>query len=139
MIRFGFYTPSVVLSSDLPDSTIFTDHDFVDFRLLAGGYALLEGRYYALNGSTVVSDISSIVEHFLAGNIDNNLFEFDIEATAGGETATAKMNVLYCDRATGLFLPDVWLKRISLPCRRSVGSLPTAISIYPGTPPKRRA
>lgn len=110
MIRFGFYIPPVVLSSDLPDINIFTDHEFADFRLLAGGATLLEGRYYALNGSTVVSDISSIVEHFLAGNTDNNLFEFDIEATAGGETATAKMNVLYCDKATGLFLPDVWLK-----------------------------
>lgn len=59
MIRFGFYTPAVVLSSDLPDITIFTDHEFVDFRLLAGGYALLEGRYYALNDTTVVSDKSA--------------------------------------------------------------------------------
>lgn len=40
MIRFGFYTPAVVLSSDLPDITIFTDHEFVDFRLLAGGNPL---------------------------------------------------------------------------------------------------
>lgn len=110
MIRFGFYTPSVVMSSDLPDITIFTDHDFVDFRLLAGGYALLEGRYYALDGSTVVSDISSIIEHFLAGNTDNNLFDFMLEAKAGGDTATANLNVLYCDKSTGLFDPTYWLK-----------------------------
>lgn len=110
MIRFGFYIPPVVLSSDLPDINIFTDHEFADFRLLAGGSVLLEGRYYAMNGSTVVSDISSIVEHFLAGNTDNNLFEFDIEATAGGDAATAKMNVLYCDKQTGLFAPEQWLK-----------------------------
>lgn len=51
MIRFGFYTPAVVLSSDLLDITIFTDHEFVDFRLLADGYALLEGRYYALEAA----------------------------------------------------------------------------------------
>ena len=61
MIRFGFYTPAVVLSSDLPDITIFTDHEFVDFRLLAGGNPLLQGRYYALNDTTVVSDISKKV------------------------------------------------------------------------------
>ena len=110
MIRFGFYTPTIALSSDLPDITIFTDHDFVDFRLLAGGYALLEGRYYALNGSTVVPDISSIIEHFLAGNTDNNLFDFNLEAKAGGESATATFNVLYCDKSTGLFAPEYWLK-----------------------------
>lgn len=110
MIRFGFYTPAVVLSSDLPDITIFTDHEFVDFRLLAGGYALLEGRYYALDGSTVVSDISSIIEHFLAGNTDNNLFDFKLEAKAGGDAATANLNVLYCDKSTGLFDPEKWLK-----------------------------
>ena len=46
MIRFGFYTPAVVLSSYLPDITIFTDHEFVDFRLLSGGYPLLQGRYF---------------------------------------------------------------------------------------------
>lgn len=61
MIRFGFYTPAVVLSSDLPDITIFTDHEFVDFRLLAGGYPLLQGRYYALNDTTVFSDKSATV------------------------------------------------------------------------------
>jgi len=110
MIRFGLYTPTIALSSDLPDITIFTDHDFVDFRLLAGGYALLEGLYYALNGSTVVSDISSIIEHFLAGNTDNNLFDFNLEAKAGGESATATFNVLYCDKSTGLFAPEYWLK-----------------------------
>ena len=110
MIQFGFYTPTIALSSDLPDITIFTDHDFVDFRLLAGGYALLEGRYYALNGSTVVPDISSIIEHFLAGNTDNNLFDFNLEAKAGGESATATFNVLYCDKSTGLFAPEYWLK-----------------------------
>lgn len=110
MIRFGFYTQSVVLSSDLPDITIHTDHDFVDFRLLAGGYSLLEGRYYAINGSTVVSDISSIVEHFLAGNTDSNFYDFNLEATAGGEIVTETLNVLYCDKSTGLTIPEYWFK-----------------------------
>lgn len=110
MIRFGFYTPAVVLSSDLPDITIFTDHEFVDFRLLAGGNPLLQGRYYALNDTTVVSDISSIVEHFLAGNTDSNLTDFTVEATAGSDRATASFRVLYCDKSTGLIDPEYWLK-----------------------------
>lgn len=61
LTKRGFYTPAVVMSSDLPDITIFTDHEFVDFRLLAGGYPLLQGRYYALNDTTVVSDKSATV------------------------------------------------------------------------------
>lgn len=110
MIRFGFYTPPVVFSSDLPDVAIFTDHDFVDFRLLAGNYVLLEGRYYALNGTVIVSDIASIIEHFLAGNTDSNLFDFNLEAKAGDETATADFTVLYCDRSTGIFSPEEWVR-----------------------------
>lgn len=110
MIRFGFYTPPLMLSSDVPDVTIFTDHEFVDFRLLGGNFALLEGRYYALNGTVIVSDIASIIEHFLAGNTDSNLFDFNLEAKAGGETATAAFTVLYCDKATGIFTPEYWVK-----------------------------
>ncbi len=100
MIRFGFHTPDVVLSSDLPDITVFTDHDFVDVRLSAYGNVLLAGRYYALNGTATVSDISSLVEGFLAGNTNENLCEFRIEAYIGEEEAELteqSFSVLYCD------------------------------------------
>lgn len=70
----------------------------------------MQGRYYALNDTTVVSDISSIVEHFLAGNTDSNLADFTVEATAGSDRATASFRVLYCDKSTGLFAPEYWLK-----------------------------
>jgi len=111
MIRFGFHTPDVVLSSDLPDITVFTDHDFVDVRLSAYGNVLLAGRYYALNGSARISDISSLVEGFLAGNTDENLCEFNIEASVGAETAEQSFTVLYCDKATGLYDPVEWLRQ----------------------------
>lgn len=111
MIRFGFHTPDVVLSSDLPDITVFTDHDFVDVRLSAYGNVLLAGRYYALNGSARVSDISSLVEGFLAGNTDENLCEFNIEAFVGAEIAEQSFTVLYCDKATGLYDPADWLRQ----------------------------
>ena len=79
MIRFAFYTPPIALSSDLPDITILTDHEAVDFRLVANGDRLLEGRYYANDGYVVVSDISSIIEHYMAGNTDGNLCEIHME------------------------------------------------------------
>ncbi len=110
MIRFGFHTPDVVLSSDLPDITVFTDHDFVDVRLSAYGNVLLAGRYYAMNGTATVSDISSLVEGFLAGNTDENLCEFNIEAFVGAEIAEQSFTVLYCDKSTGLYDPADWLR-----------------------------
>lgn len=122
MIRFGFYTPAVVLSSDLPDITIFTDHEFVDFRLLAGGNPLLQGRYYALNDTTVVSDISSIIEHFMAGNTDGNFCEIHIEAFVGEAEADYNdcvVTVLYCDKTTGLTDPTDWLRENFLTLTRS--------------------
>lgn len=113
MIRIGFYTSQVNLSSNLPDISIFTDHDFVDFRLACYGSTLLEGRYYALNGFVSISDISSLVESYLAGNTDLNLSEFTIEAYVGESKTdyiSQQFTVLYCDRVVDLASPEAWLK-----------------------------
>ena len=122
MIRFGFYTPTIALSSDLPDISILTDHDAVDFRLVANGERLLEGRYYANDGYVVVSDISSIIEHFMAGNTDGNFCEIHIEAFVGEDEADyndSVVTVLYCDKTTGLTDPTDWLSENFLTLTRS--------------------
>ena len=122
MIRFGFYTPTIALSSDLPDISILTDHDAVDFRLVANGERLLEGRYYANDGYVVVSDISSIIEHFMAGNTDGNFCEIHIEAFVGEDEADytdSVVTVLYCDKTTGLTDPTDWLQENFLTLTRS--------------------
>lgn len=122
MIRFGFYTPTIALSSDLPDISIFTDHEAVDFRLVANGDRLLEGRYYANDGYVVVSDISSIIEHFMAGNTDGNFCEIHIEAFVGEDEADYNdriVTVLYCDKTTGLTDPSDWLQENFLTLTRS--------------------
>lgn len=113
MIRIGFYTSTVNLSGNLPDISIFTDHDFVDFRLACYGSTLLEGRFYALNGTVLISEISSLVGSFMAGNADSNLCDFTIEAYFG-DTATdytsQQFTVLFCDREVGFSDPGDWLK-----------------------------
>ena len=111
MIRFGYYTPSVVLSSDLQDVNIFTDHSFVDFRLSCGPSTVVESRYYAYNGTIIISDICSLIEDYLAGQTENTLSEFTISATAGDESAELSFTVLYCDRTLGLFAPEDWLRQ----------------------------
>lgn len=122
MNSFGFYTPSVVLSSDLPDVSIYTTHDAVDFRMTANGIVLLQGRYYALGGKIVVSDITSIIEHFLAGNTDSNLCDIRIEAYVGEDEVDyidRTFTVLYCDKTTGLVDPLQWLQENFLTLTRS--------------------
>ena len=111
-----------MFASDLPDVGIFTDHDFVDFRLSCSGATLLEGRYYAENNSVVVSDIASLVVHFLSAISEVNVSELHIEAYVGEEKADyteLTCNVLYCDRSTGLVIPDQWLQENFLSLTRS--------------------
>ena len=122
MNTFGFYTPSVVLSSDLPDVIIFTSHEAVDFCMSSNGYVLLQGRYYAIDGKAIVTDITSIIEHFLAGNTDNNLCDIRLEAYVGGDETDyieTTFRVLYCDKATGLSDPLLWLRENFLTLTRS--------------------
>lgn len=122
MIRIGFYTPSIIFASDLPDVGIFTDHDFVDFRLTCGGTTLLESRYYVNNGSVVVSDIASLVIQSLSVISEPNMAELHIEAFVGEDEADytdETCNVLYCDRSTGLINPEQWLRENFLTLTRS--------------------
>ena len=112
MIQIGFFTMGVMLSSELPDVSIFTDHEFVDFRLSANGTTLLEERYYALNGRITVCDISSLVEHYMAGNADLNLSEFFIEAYVGEDETDytdLSFTVIYCDKDLSLYNPSEFL------------------------------
>lgn len=121
MIQLSFYTSDVMLSSDIPDITIYTDHDYIDFRLLSAGYPLLEGRYYAINGKATIPDISSLVENYLAGNTDNPMAEFVVEASHDDddELAEKEFTALYCNVATGLYDPADWLRQNFLTLTKS--------------------
>ena len=82
MIKFTVYIPSLFLSSDLPDITIATDHEAVNFRISIGSAVLLEGRYYAFNGNITVSDIVPLIQDNIAGNIDMNLVDVHLACEA---------------------------------------------------------
>lgn len=124
MIRIGFYTYPVMLSSELPDVGIFTDHDYIDFRLSSAGRTLLAERYYALGGVVNVCDIASIVEQYMSGIADLNLSEFSIEAFVGEDETDhteVSFRVLYCDRDLSLGDPSQFLLQNFLTltsCRR---------------------
>ncbi len=136
MIRIGFYTPTVMFSADLPDVSIFTDQDFVDFRLSTGADVLLNERYYTYNGSATVADIASLIEQYMAGNPDLNFSEFIIEASAPTDppphtpsvssTATA-----HSDSTT----PRNGCSKTSLPSPLTGASPPTPSSSCNGSPP----
>lgn len=109
MIRIGFYTPGVMLSSELTDISVFTDHDYVDFKLRCGENYLLDGRYYTINGSVFISDIASLIEEYMAGNADEPLNDFHAEASFDGEIAEHDFTVLYCNRNLDMLSPSEWL------------------------------
>lgn len=100
-----------MLSCDLPDIQIFTDQASVDFQLLAANAVLLEGTYYAHNGTATIGDIASIIEPYMEGDPENALTQFRIVANtdADGEVSV-DFTVLYCAHELGLYdFPD-WAK-----------------------------
>lgn len=111
MIRIGFYTPNVMLTSELSDISIFTDHEAVDFSLYAGGTEVLSGRYYALNGSIRICDIAPLIEGAIVGNTEALLADCEIEVYAGSESATHEFQVLYCDKDLGNLITMEWLSQ----------------------------
>ncbi len=111
MLRIGFYTPTVMLTSELSDISIFTDQEAVDFSLYAAGIEVLSGRYYALNGSIRICDIAPLIESAITGNTDSLLADCEIEVSAGSETATHDFQVLCCGKALGLIDPMEWLQQ----------------------------
>ncbi len=110
MIKFTVYIPSLFLSSDLPDITIATDHEAVNFRISIYGNTLLEGLYYAFDGNIVVSDVIPLLEHYMSGNTEMNFVDVHLEASSGDETAELDFPVLYCDKLTRLYDPSDWLR-----------------------------
>lgn len=97
MIRIGYYTPGIMLSGELPDVTIFTECEYVDFCLQQDSTPILEGRYYAIDGPAVVTDITSLVDSHMAGSADTQLAEFTIVASDRTGTVSHSFTVLYCN------------------------------------------
>ncbi len=113
MIRLGFFTSPVMLSCNVPDVGIITDHDHVDFRLSTSGSPLLEERYYALDGMVTVCDLASLIEHYMADSHNVNLAEFTIEAFVGEEEidhTELTFTVLYCDKDLSFSDPTEFLQ-----------------------------
>lgn len=98
-----------MLTSELSDITIFTDHEAVDFSLSVTGTEVLSGRYYALNGQITICDIAPLIEEAIVGNTDSLLSDCLIEVSAGSEYVSHEFNVIYCDRYLGLIDPTEWL------------------------------
>lgn len=120
MIYFSFSTPAGVLSSEIPDITILTDHEAIDVRMSVNGEALLEGKYYATDGSIIISDTTSLIEQYIIANIEEQLVEVSVEGSFGEEEIIEKsFNVLYCDKALGLTDTEGWLKENFLTLTRS--------------------
>ena len=113
MIKIGFYTPPITLSSNLPDISVLTDHVAVNVRLSADNNVLLDERYYAMNGNIIISDIASLVEQYMAANTDAILCKIRIEAFVSEDNTDytdCVVEVLYCDKAIGITNPTDWLK-----------------------------
>lgn len=111
MLTISLYTPDIMLTSELDSVRIYTSADFVDVAFDTGGSVLLSGRYYALNGSVVVSNLGELVEQYIAGDSDTNFADCTITAKAGSESANKSFRVMYCDRAVDVYNISDWLKQ----------------------------
>lgn len=109
MIHIGINSSSAIFSSELDSLQILTDCPYIDFCLLAGGSELLSGRYYPYGNLVWVTELSSLIENYIAQDPDSNFVEVEFEASYGSECQTGSAYVLYCDRSFGSLFTADWL------------------------------
>lgn len=110
MIRIIYNAPGLLFSSDVPDIQISTDHDFVDVRLRCDTLELLSERFYAVQGIVTIRDVAPLINQVYHNDIDYDIAEVTIEASAGNETVQpVSFSTIYCNRETDLYNPAEWL------------------------------
>lgn len=110
MISISHHSPTLIFSSDVPDITISTDHDFADVQIRCNTLVLLSGRFYADRGFVTVHDVAPLVGQLFQNNPEFNMAGITIEASSEGEVAEkVTFTVICCHRKLDLYEPTEWL------------------------------
>ena len=103
MIRLVQF-PETLLSCNIGEIAVLTDHDYLSVSFGTATKTLLSGRFYAYNGTVNINDLRSLVESELNAS-GNSLETFSLTVSYGNETETASFNAIYCNR--DVVVPEV--------------------------------
>ncbi len=96
MIRLAQF-PEMLLSCNIGEIAVLTDHDYLSVSLATATKTLLSGRFYAYNGTVNINDIRSLVESELNA-AGNSLDTFSLTVSYNDETETSSFTAIYCNR-----------------------------------------
>lgn len=101
MIRISAI-PDTLLTCQLGDVTILTDHQYLDVAFATATEVLLSGKFYVTNSSVTLADLRSLAELAIKAT-GFSVEKFYVRAVSGDEEAEAAFTAVYCDRDIDIY------------------------------------
>lgn len=119
MIRISAI-PDTLLTCQLGDVTILTDHQYLDVVFATATEVLLSGKFYTANctGTVTLSDLRSLAELAIKAT-GFSVEKFYVRAVYAGEEVEASFTAVYCDRDIDIYDVDPLFKNHFLTAARS--------------------
>lgn len=117
MIRISAI-PDTLLTCQLGDVTILTDHQYLNVVFATATEVLLSGKFYANNGTVTLADLRSLAELAIKAT-GFSVEKFYVRAVYDDEEAEASFTAVYCDRDIGIYDVEPLFKNHFLTAARS--------------------
>ena len=124
MIRISAI-PDTLLTCQLGDVAILTDHQYLDVVFATATEVLLSGKFYAANGTVTLADLRSLAELAIKAT-GFSVEKFYVRAVYNDEEAEEAFTAVYCDRDIDIYDVEPLLKNHFLTAARSRRIAPEA-------------
>lgn len=101
MIRISAI-PDTLLTCQLGDVSILTDHQYLNVEFATATEVLLSGKYYATNSSVTLCDLRSLTELAIKAT-SFSVEKFYVRAMYDDEETEAAFTAVYCDRDIDIY------------------------------------
>lgn len=101
MIRISTI-PDTLLSCQIGEVTILTDHDFVEVEFGTSTETLLSGKFYAYNGKVYLHDLRSLIEQAVKAT-GFSVEQFNLRAAYSDEETETTFTAVHCDRDIDIY------------------------------------
>lgn len=108
MIRIAAI-PDTLLTCQLGDVGLLTDHQSLDVTFATATETLLAGKFYATGGTVTLRDLRSLAEQAIKAT-GFSIEKFTIRAVYADEVAEATFTAVYCDRDIDIYDVDPLFK-----------------------------
>lgn len=117
MIRISAI-PDTLLTCQLGDVSILTDHQYLNVEFATATEVLLSGNFYANNGTVTLANLRSLAELAIKAT-GFSVEKFYVRAVYDNEEAEAAFTAVYCDRDIDIYDVEPLFKNHFLTAVRS--------------------